>query len=1011
MDTRRLSLVFSFVDKASAGMKQLVAGSGKLKAALDVSRKAERDLQKQIGDVEAFRRQRVELRANERALAASKAAETKHHAALQQARQAHDALTAERKVARAELKRMERELIKAGQATDAQSLAQEKARNRLLAVEQRYAANSTEVRRHRALLVAAGKATTTLSAGNQRLTASVEAGRQRFAAAGVSVARLGDHQRRLARDAAVARGQIDRQAEAVRRLNRMNAAAGKLHGAGIGVAAHGAGAMYAGQRGLRAAAAPVAAAMTFESSMADVKKVVDFDTPEQFRQMSQDVQDLSMRLPMAAGEIATLVAAAGQANIPRQELLGFAEAAAKMGVAFDTTADEAGKAMATWRTAFRLNQDGVVELADKINYLGNTGPANVNQISGVVNRIGALGEVAGLSTGPLAALGATVAGMGIQEEVAATGIKNLLLRLNAGAAATKKQQQAFAELGLNSVKLAKSMQVDAKGTILDLLERIKKLPKDAQTSILQQIFGTESIGALAPLLNNTELLAENFNKVGDATKYAGSMENEYISRVGTSENALQLLKNTGNALAISIGQTLLPEFKQLAERTGEIVKSVVGWTRENPQLTAGLAKAAIAGAALVTLLGGLAVGVGSTMMFFGGLLKMLPAIGSGFNLVAGLARVFGTGIVAAIRMVSAAMLSNPITALLLLIGTLIYLVWKRWDVFGPMLAAVWQTVCDALAVAWEWIKTKAGELWAFIKRVFAFTPLGMVIANWGAIKAYLAASWQAIAGAASTLWAFIKRVFSFTPLGMVIANWDAIKAFLAASWQAIGGAASAVWAGIVATVQRMFDGLRMYLGGVWNVIAGLFSGNGERIRAGIEMIWTGISTMLGSWPARLRQAGVDMVLGLIDGLRSMLGKAGEAVAGVGGAVVDRFKSLLGIHSPSRVFAQLGGWTMEGLANGLQAAQRGPLGAMQMLGDRMRTAGSAVALGAAAALPVTASPLTAAPRNAAPVSIAGDTITIHVQGTDPEAIAKAVRIELERAQYAKAARARSALTDD
>jgi len=989
MDTRRLSLVFSFVDKASAGMKQLVAGSGKLKAALDASRSAERALQKQIGDVEAFRRQRVELRGNERALAASKAAEINHGAALQKARQAQDALTAERKVAREELKRMERELAKAGQATDAQSLAQEKARNRLLAVEQRYAANSSEVRRHRALLAAAGKATAKLSAGNQHLATSVEAGRQRFAAAGVNVARLGDHQRRLARDAANARGQIDRQADAVRRLNKVTAAAGKLHGAGIGVAAHGAGAMFAGRQGLRGAAMPVAAAMTFESSMADVKKVVDFDTPEQFRQMSQDVQDLSMRLPMAAGEIATLVAAAGQANIPRQELLRFAEDAAKMGVAFDSTADDAGKAMATWRTAFRLNQDGVVELADKINYLGNTGPANVNQISAVVNRIGALGEVAGISTGPLAALGATVAGMGIQEEVAATGIKNLLLRLNAGAAATKKQQQAFAALGLDSVKLAKAMQVDAKGTILDLLERVKKLPKDAQTSILQQIFGTESIGALAPLLNNTELLAENFNKVGDATRYAGSMEAEYIARVGTSENALQLLKNTGNALAISIGQTLLPEFKQLAERTGEVVKRVVDWTRTHPQLTAGLAKAAIAGAALVTLLGGLAVGVGSTMMFFGGLLKMLPAIGSGFNLVAGLARIFGTGIVAAIRMVSAAMMSNPITALLLLIGTLVYLVWKRWDVFGPLLAAVWQTVCDALAVAWEWIKTKAGELWTAIKRVFAFTPLGMVVSNWGAITAAFGNAWEGIKAKAGELWAFIKLAFSYSPLGMVIANWDRILAYMTMLWSRI----------------------KQYVSGAWAVITGIFSGDGDKIRQGLETMWNAINSVLGGWPARMLQFGVDLVQGLINGLQSMLGKVGGAISGVGEAVLGRFKSLLGIHSPSRVFAQLGGWTMEGLANGLQAAQRGPLGAMQLLGERMRTAGGAAALGAATALQATASPITAAPRTAAPVSIAGDTITIHVQGADPEAIAKAVRIELERAQHAKAARARSALTDD
>ena len=50
----------------------------------------------------------------------------------------------------------------------------------------------------------------------------------------------------------------------------------------------------------------------------------------------------------------------------------FAESAAKMGVAFDITAEQAGQMMAQWRTAFRMSQKEVNELADQINYLGNT---------------------------------------------------------------------------------------------------------------------------------------------------------------------------------------------------------------------------------------------------------------------------------------------------------------------------------------------------------------------------------------------------------------------------------------------------------------------------------------------------------------------------------------------------------------------------------------------------------------------------------------------------------------
>ena len=98
--------------------------------------------------------------------------------------------------------------------------------------------------------------------------------------------------------------------------------------------------------------------MEFESEMAEIRKVVDFDTPEQFKQMGQDILDLSTKMPMAASGIAKIVAAGGQAGIAKEDLLEFAQDAVKMGVAFDLTADQAGDMMAKWRSAFDLNQDG-----------------------------------------------------------------------------------------------------------------------------------------------------------------------------------------------------------------------------------------------------------------------------------------------------------------------------------------------------------------------------------------------------------------------------------------------------------------------------------------------------------------------------------------------------------------------------------------------------------------------------------------------------------------------------
>ena len=335
---------------------------------------------------------------------------------------------------------------------------------------------------------------------------------------------------------------------------------------------------------------PIQAAMKFESTMADVKKVVDFDNKNQFGQMGKDIINLTKKLPMAADDIASIVAAGGQSGIAKQDLIGYAEAAAKMGVAFDITAQDAGQSMAQWRTAFKMNQNEVNTLADQINYLGNTTAASAPIISSIVSRIGPLGEVGGATSSSIAALGATMAGTGISEEIASTGIKNLILNLTKGESATAKQAEAFEKLGLSSTGMAKMMQEDANGAILTVLKSIGKLDKEKQASTLTSLFGSESVGAIAPLLTNIGELEKNFNKVADATKYAGSMEKEYNSISGTTANRLEILKNKGNAAGITLGNILLPSIIEMADSAGNAVDKIGAFAEKYPTLTGGAVK-------------------------------------------------------------------------------------------------------------------------------------------------------------------------------------------------------------------------------------------------------------------------------------------------------------------------------------------------------------------------------------------------------------------------------------
>jgi TP901 family phage tail tape measure protein len=322
----------------------------------------------------------------------------------------------------------------------------------------------------------------------------------------------------------------------------------------------------------------VQSAIQFESSMADVAKVVDGlkddagNTTAAYDEMSKAILDLSKEIPMAASEITEIVAAAGQSNIAADELIGFAESAAKMGIAFDTTAQQAGQWMAQWRTSLNLTQEGVETLADQINYLGNTSSEDTNKLSQIISEVGSLGQIAGLSGAEVAALGAATTG--IDASVASTGLKNMVVAMSAGASATKKQSEVLESLGMSATDMADRMQTDAQGAIMDLLGAINQLPAAEQTAAIKNYFGKESLGTVAVLANNLQNVEDQFNKIGDAALYAGSMEGEFAARSSTTENSMTLLKNTVDALKIGVGQTLLPALADALKRIAPMIERI-----------------------------------------------------------------------------------------------------------------------------------------------------------------------------------------------------------------------------------------------------------------------------------------------------------------------------------------------------------------------------------------------------------------------------------------------------
>lgn len=568
------------------------------------------------------------------------------------------------------------------------------------------------------------------------------------------------------------------------------------------------------------------AAMEFESEMAEIRKVVDFDTPEQFKQMGQDILDLSTKMPMAASGIAKIVAAGGQAGIAKEDLLEFAQDAVKMGVAFDLTADQAGDMMAKWRSAFDLNQDGVVALADKINYLGNTTAASAPLISDVVTRIGPLGEIGGVASGEIAALGATMIQTGTKSDVAATGIKNLILGMSIGEKATKSQAAAFQQLGFDAADMAKRMQTDAKGAILDVFHAIQALPKDQQAGVLKDLFGEESIGAISPLLSKLNLLEDNFNKVSDATKYGGSVDAEYAARCETTANQMYLFKNSMTAVAIEIGSALLPAINSILRSIVPVVVAFANWAKEHQvliqtmvALAASFAGVLLAARSILAIRAGFNMLKETANLFFivnkngetvlRGSATASKLFRAGLNGLGAAFRLAATGA----RALAMALMANPIIAIVAVIiavvAAIIYL-WNTNEQFRAAIIAIWNNIV-------------AFGMSLFSALAAFFTGV------WNGIGAIATAVWNAIMAVATTVVSVIMNIVSAFGaffagvwngcLAIAAAVWDAISSFVSAAASVIEGIISALvdyissaWDSAVAAVQSFASSVMSAIG-------------------------------------------------------------------------------------------------------------------------------------------------------------------------------------------------------
>ncbi|UVL00496.1 phage tail tape measure protein [Pseudomonas sp. B21-048] len=326
---------------------------------------------------------------------------------------------------------------------------------------------------------------------------------------------------------------------------------------------------------------------------------------------------------------------------------------------------------------------------------------------------------------------------------------------------------------------------------------------------------------------------------------------------------------------------------------------------------------------------------------------------------------------------------------------------KTWASENPNLAAgLVKTVAiiAALAIAVGGLLiTVASVLLPFVALRFMFAQLGIRLPGLISLLWNLGKSVLPFVGKALLM---VGRALMLNPIGLAITaiaggayliykNWDVVKSYFTNAWREIKAGFS--------------DGI----GGILKVLIN-FSPIGL-----IYQAFASVMKYLGiDLPSRFTEFGGMIIDGLVKGLKSGFGKLKNVMGEISDSTIGWFKEKLGIQSPSRVFAELGGFTMVGLTQGLEGGKTGPLGVMTDMSKQLTTAGS-MALGIASWPGLTVDSRAPISNASSVVYDSHDTYEIHLPATpgmDAQTIARAVRAELARLESEKGARQRSRLSD-
>lgn len=315
-------------------------------------------------------------------------------------------------------------------------------------------------------------------------------------------------------------------------------------------------------------------AAAWQTSMTGVAKTTGLGGAD-LAELSDQLLTMSTHMPVAASGLAEIAQAGGSLGIAKEELAGFTEVAAQMGVGFEMSAEQAATAGAKILNAFgqEMDTENLRSLGSVVNAMGDSFAATEPQVLDFLNRASFLNTTMGQSIPQVAALGTTLISAGMEAEVAATGIKSAINMLTSETSKKGGMDNWAKLMGTDVDTLKGKIAEDLNGTLIETANVIAGMADPTERfQAAVAAAGTEGAPALLKLAGSAEDYAKALGMSNEEWENATSLQKTYDAQMSTVTSQWTIFTNTLSMASTSLGTGLLPYLADALGFMTDVVK-------------------------------------------------------------------------------------------------------------------------------------------------------------------------------------------------------------------------------------------------------------------------------------------------------------------------------------------------------------------------------------------------------------------------------------------------------